>query len=357
MNAKMAWALVAATLMVSCTEDAEEEQGVCTEGPRVLALGSKWTESGGSSSLDLVGCGKVQAYEPSRGMPAHSDLALDLAGGNTYLIDRQGGAVTGFLGSDLSKPFLDVNVGGDANPYAVAKLADHLWVARYGSTHLLGIPFSGAKADSIDLSSYADTSTRIPRMMGVEVWNGKLVVALQRLDKSWSAVDSSVVLVVDPATKKVETRIALPFRNPEGVDLRGNLLALACLGGYGEKPDAGLVVVDLSKGVVSTAVSGVELGGDPSRVAFVSDDRVWAALLVVKHPNYKAVPVDLASKKVGSPFAEAGSVGDLAFDGGSLWVANHDDASPRVYRVDPTSGAKTGEYTARLAPGRLLVLP
>lgn len=356
MNAKMAWAAMAAMFLVSCSEDPQEESTVCNEGTRVLALGTKWASDGGASSLDLIGCGRVQAYEPSKGMPT-SDAAIDLAGGNVYLLDRAGGIVTGFVGSDISKPFFDQNVGGEANPYGVGRLGDYLWVARYGSTHLLGIPFGGAKPDSIDLSSFADASTNLPRMMAAKVWNGKLVVPVQHLDKNWTATDSSLVLVIDPDTKKVEKRIALPFNNPEGVDLRGDMLALACLGGYGTKPDAGLVVVDLAKGAVSVAISGDSLGGDPARVAFTSNDRVWAALMLVKHPNYKVVPVDLAAKKVGAAFEEASSVGDVVFDGASLWVANHDDASPKVYRVDPATGAKIGEFATRLAPGRLLVVP
>ncbi|MBK9577741.1 MAG: hypothetical protein IPK50_07455 [Fibrobacterota bacterium] len=356
MNAKIAWAVMAAMALVSCSEDPQEESTVCNEGTRVLALGTKWASDGGTSSLDMIGCGKVQAYEPSKGMP-RSDAALDLAGGNVYLLDRGAGTVTGFIGSDISKPFLDQNLSSEANPYGVGRLGDHLWVARYGSTHLLGIPFGSAKPDSIDLSSYADASTSLPRMMAVKAWNGKLVVPVQRLDKNWTAIDSSLVLVIDPASRKVEKRIALPFNNPEGVDLRGDLLALACLGGYGTKPDAGLVVVDLAKGVVSVAISGDSLGGDPARVAFTSGDRVWAAVMQAKHPNYKATPVDLTARKVGASFDGAGAVGDVVFDGASLWVANHDDASPKVFRVDPATGAMTGEFATRLAPGRLLVLP
>lgn len=358
MNAKMIWALMASTVLFSCTEDAQEEEGVCREGVRVLALGNKYGSGAdaGSSSLDLIGCGKVQAMEPTHGMPATSDVALDLAGGNVYLLDRSKGVVSGFVGSDLTKNFLDQNVGAGSNPYGVGRLGDMLWVARYGASHLLGIPFGGAKADSIDLSAYADTSTTLPRMMAAKVWNGKLVVPVQRLDKSWTAKDSSLVLVIDPSTLKVEKRIALPFRNPEDVDLRGDLLALACIGGYGSAPDGGLAVVDLAKGVVSSSISGDLLGGDPARVSFTSNDRVWAALYV-KYPTYKALPVDLSTQKIGSFFSGSDAVGDLAFDGASLWISNHDDKSPKVYRVDPATGEKTGEFATRLAPGQLLVLP
>ncbi len=358
MNAKIAWMMMAGTLLVSCGEDPVEEATSCTEGTRILALGQKFGSGAdeGSSSLDLIGCGKVQAHDPSLGMPARSDVAIDLAGGNVYVLDRAKGVVSGFVGSDLSKNFLDQNVGGAANPYGVARLGDHLWVARYGSSHLLGIPFGDAKADSIDLSSFADTSTVVPRMMAAKVWKGKLVVPVQRLDKNWTATDSSLVLVIDVATSKVEKRIALPFRNPEDVDQRGDLLALACLGGYGAAPDGGLAVVDLAKGVVSAAISGDLLGGDPARVAFTSNDRVWAALYV-KYPTYKALPIDLSTKKVGSFFPQSDAVGDLAFDGASLWIANHDDKSPKVYRLDPATGDMTGEYATRLAPGQLLVLP
>lgn len=355
MNAKIAWAVMVGICLASCSEDPQEESTVCTEGTRVLALGTKYG-SPGASSLDLIGCGKVQAYEPSGGMPITSNLFLGLAGGNVYLLDNSSSEVTGFVGADLSKNFLDQNVGDKSNPYSVARLGDYLWVARWGSSHLLGIPFGGAKADSIDLSSYSDPSLSMPRMMAVKVWNGKLVVPVQRLDKTSGPADSSLVLVIDPDTKTVEKRIALPFRNPEDLDVRGDLMVLGCTGGWASSKDGGIAVVDLAKSLVTTAIAADSLGGDPSRVVFVSADRVWVAL-DMGYPSTKALPIDLAAKKVGAIFADAGAVGDLAFDGASLWVANHDDKSPVVYRVDPATGAKNGEYATRLAPGQLLVLP
>lgn len=355
MIAKMAWALAAAALLASCTDPVDEEQSAsCTEGPRVAVLGQKYGKEG-ASSLDMVGCGKVQSFEPAKGMPAHSDVWIDQAGGNFYLIDRKAGTVTGFVGTDLAKPFLDQNVGSAGNPYGVAKLGDHLWVARFGSNRLLGIPFGDAQADSIDLSAYNDPKGTEPGMMAVKAWKGKLVTVLQRQKSDWTANDTGLVVLIDPATKAMQT-ISLPFSNPYDIDLRGDKLLVACAGSWSSSTDGGLALVNLAGLSVATSITGKTLGGDPSAVAMVSDSTAWVSIGET-YPTARARSVDLSAGSVGPWFAKANQVGDLAFDGGSLWVANHSDDEPMVYRVNPVTGDPTGEYRVRLAPGVLQVLP
>jgi len=342
-----------AILLASC--DTVSPVPVPDQGPSVWVLGQKYGTTG-SSSLDRISDGKIAAATPPAGMPSHSNTGICVSNQVLYLFDKNLGVVTGFDHGDFSKVTLDENVGASANPYEAASLNGAVWVARFGSSSLVALGSSGAHVDSIDLSAFDVGGATVPYMMAVKIWNNKLVVPVERLDANYGATDSSLVLVIDPTSHKIEKRILLPYRNPYDADLRGDKLALGCTGGWASTTDGGLAVVDLAGGTVVKAIPSSSLKGDPSSVAFTSDDRVWVGL-DLGYPKTQALPVDLSSSKIGAVFASATSVGDLAFDGTSLWIANHDDNSPYVYEIDPATGFQKSCLLATLAPAELAVLP
>lgn len=320
----------------------------------VYVIGQKYGE-GGSSSLDRIRDGALSAVALAK-IPAHSNTGIATDGGMVFFMDRTLGVVTGFADGDPSKPVVDVNVGSEANPYDVAVLSGKAWIARYGSSSLLAVDLATGKAvDSIDLSSYGNGAAPVPSMMAVVRWNSKLVVPVQRQDAKFKPADSSLVLIVDPTTRKVEKRIALPFGNVYDVDLRGNLLVAGCIGDWSSSTNGGLAIVDLATGTVTKSIPATILGGDPSTVAFTSDDVVWTTVAGT-YPESKARPVNLGSSTPGTMFATAVAASDVAFDGRDVWVADGDDAKPFVYRVDPATSKSTLELRATLAPRGLLVL-
>lgn len=320
----------------------------------IYVLGQKYGPKGGSS-LDRIRDGAISAIE-LEALPIHSNTSISADSDLVFLFDREAGVATAFAGGDPSHVVLDENVGGSSNPYDAAVVGGTVWVARYGSASLVGLSRATGKAiDSIDLSAYNDTGASVPNMIAAVRWNGKLVVPAERLTARYAAVDSSVILVIDPASHRVEKRIALPFRNVYDVSLRGDLLAAGCTGGWGSTTDGGLSIVDLAAGRVTRTFASTDLGGDPSKVEFTGDATVWVAVDLV-YPLSKARTLDLATGKVGAYFNGADAVGDLAFDGRSLWIANHDDAAPFVYSVDPVTGSQRGVVRSTLAPGVLAVL-
>lgn len=349
-----ATATAIAALFLTACDDTGIQPVPDTTRPGVFVLGQKYAADG-SSSLQKIQDGGIVDATPAAGMPAHSNTRIDMAAGTLFLFDGNKGTATGFGDGDIRKPVFDENLGSSSNPYAVAKLGDRYWFALYGSAKLRGIPASGGEAREIDLSRYNEVGAAVPYAMGVLAWNGKLVAVLQRLDKDYQPADSSLVLVIDASSGSVDRRVALPFRNPYDVDLRGDRLALGCTGGWSSNADGGLVVVDLAAGSVTKSVKSTVIGGDPASVAFVSDDRVWVGA-DLGYPVSKAISVDLASGRIGVPFGEAASVLDLAWDGTSLWIANHDDDAPYVYEIDAATGSKKKRYTAVLAPGYLKVV-
>lgn len=322
--------------------------------PGVFVLGQKYGPNGGSSLQKIVDSAIVDAT-PFEGMPTHSNTRIAMASGTLFLFDGNTGSATGFGGGDIGNVVFDENLGSSSNPYSAAMIGDRAWFALYGSAKLRGISTVDGSSKEIDLSGFNETTAAVPYAMGVVAWNGRLVAVVQRLDKNYKpAGDSSLVLVLDPSSGSVEKRIALPFRNPYDIDARGDLLALGCTGGWGSNTDGGLVVVDLSSGSVTKSVAATAIGGDPASVAFVSDDRVWVGA-DMGYPVSKALPVDISTGGVGTAFAGADAALDLAFDGVSLWVANHDDDAPYVHEIDPATGATRNSYRAQLAPGFLKV--
>lgn len=357
MNARLsllgAFALLAAGLS-GCDDSTSAPTTDPGKAGDVYVLGQKYG-GGGSSSLDRIRDGALSSVALSK-IPAHSNTGIAADDGIVFFLDRTLGVVTGFSEGDPSKPVLDVNVGSEANPYDVAVLSGKAWVARYGSSSLLAVDLSTGKAvDSIDLSAYAVAGTDVPSMMAVVRWNSKLVVPVQRQDADFNPADSSLVLIVDPAARKVEKRIALPFGNVYDVDLRGNLLAAGCIGDWSSSTNGGLAIVDLSTGSVTKAIPAKTLEGDPSTVAFTGDDVVWTTVAGT-YPTSKARPVTLGSSTPGATFEGATKASDVAFDGRDVWVAEGDDAKPLVFRVDPATGKSTLELRATLAPRGLLVL-
>jgi len=352
---RIAAVLAAATLpFLGCDDSTSVPASDPGRTGDIYVLGQKYGKGGGSS-LDRIRDGAISPVA-LEAIPAHSNTSISADSDLVFLFDRTAGVATAFAGGDPSHVVLDENLGGKANPYDAAVVGGTIWVARYGSASLVGLSRATGKAvDSIDLSAYNLPGTSVPNMIAAVRWNGKLVVPVERQDANWTASDSSLVLVVDPATRRVEKRIALPFKNVYDVSLRGDLLAAGCTAGWDSTSDGGLAVVDLAAGRVTTQVPAKTLGGDPSQVAFTGDATIWV-VTDLGYPISKARPFDIATGKVGAYFPGADAVGDLAFDGRSLWIANHDDAAPFVYSVDPVTGSQRGVVRSTLAPGVLAVL-
>lgn len=320
----------------------------------VYVIGQKYG-GGGSSSLDRIRDGALSSVALAK-IPAHSNTGIAADGGIVFFLDKTLGVVTGFANGDPSNVVLDLNVGASSNPYDVAVLSGKAWIARYESASLLAVDLATGKAsDSIDLSSYGNGKAPVPNMMAVVRWNSKLVVPVQRQDADFIAADTSLVLIIDPTTRKVEQRIALPFGNVYDVDLRGDFLALGCIGGWDSNTNGGLAIVNLATATVTKSIPATVLEGDPTTVAFTADDVVWTTI-DQSYPNSRARSVTLSTSKPGALFEAASAAADVAFDGRDVWVANGSDANPIVYRIDPATSKSTLELRATLAARGLLVL-
>ena len=183
-----------------------------------------------------------------------SDNFVDTAGGATYLFDHTTGVITGFTGhAPNTNITLNAQTGVSSNPYGIAIASGKAFIPRYNSKFLLILDptqVGGGTRDSIDLSTYVsrhpvDTAASAPRMAAVTAYNGYIFVTLQRLNYKYSALDTSLVVVINASTKAVVSTIPLHFRNPVAAHAVGSTWFITSIAGYGDQA-GGVEKIDLS---------------------------------------------------------------------------------------------------------------
>jgi DNA-binding beta-propeller fold protein YncE len=178
-----------------------------------------------------------------------------------------------------------VNTGSKSNPYQVALLDGKAFVARYGSAHLLILDAGrkdGGTRDSIDLSAWAADSLKgtpgaVPHMAAAVAHGGKVFVAVQRLT-GWTAKDTSKVLIIDAASRKVTGSIDLLRKNPVAVAALGRYLYVSCVEGYGSFTGA-VERIDMQEGKHAGLVveeKDLDPPSDLSSFVPVSDSKGYA---------------------------------------------------------------------------------
>jgi hypothetical protein len=207
-------------------------------------------------------------------IPFGSDPGITAVDGKVYLIDHTTGAVTGFTGNTPGQNVtLDVQAGAGSNPYAIAISGGKAYVTRYNKSSLLILNDAGAigggTRDSIDLSAYVsrtpvDSPATAPRMAAVTAHDGYVFVTLQRLNYKYAAKDTSLVLVINAATKAIEKAIPLTFRNPGSAEVRDGVWYISGVQAYGVL-DGGVEKINLAtRAHAGTVVTEATLGGDVS---------------------------------------------------------------------------------------------
>ena len=221
-----------------------------TQDNRLIITETNYTTQGAVSVLHLS-AGLIQKSVLTFG----SDNTLAAADDKIFLLDRKTGVVTGFTGhSPNQSVVLNVQTGAVSNPYGVALSNNLAFIPRYDSKSLLVLDatkLDGGVRDSIDLSQYsshhpADTAALVPRMFAVTAYNGYVFVALQRLNYQYSALDTSLIVVINVATKQIASTIPLHFKNPISAHAAGSAWYLSSIAGYGDV-SGGVEKIDLSQ--------------------------------------------------------------------------------------------------------------
>ncbi len=335
---------LSALLLLACSRQA----------PVIPEAGDPLTRGGAATLyVSVVGAGAsgVRKVDLTAGtisqnvLPGGIDLQLrfDPYGKELAVIGRYGVDRLTFASPDLSGFRKEVALAPASNPQDIAFLNAHLaYVSYLGLEHLDLLNREGVKQAEVDLSRWSDSSGS-PEATYLQWVDGKLLVTLQRLNRSFKAEDKSYALLVDPASHSIVAETELIYTNPstESSILSDAIyIGEAGVVGMGEPvPDGGIEQLNPvsleSRGIVITEAV---LGGDLLDFVIVSPSLGFAIVqngathLVRFNPTRGELEGSLV-QGVGYQFA------DLLWDENRrlLFVADRSDAAPAV-RVFNASG-------------------
>jgi hypothetical protein len=292
----------------------------------------------------------------------HGDAAAFDYEGKVYILNRLGADNLQVV--DPANGFATTaqySVGSGTNPFGIAFESSTLaYVTRYADASLLIInPSTGENLFTLDMTAFADADG-IPEMAAVTIKNGKLYVAVQRLDRNnfFTPAGGSLVAVYDIATRNLVTTITLPFQNPVGAEfetLSGDRIAISCVGSYGVN-DGGIAVIDTTTDTVSAlGTTEAELGGDLGAIALNEDGSGFA---IVSDTSFNTILKSFTTGgTVTTLYSPTGFVlSDVTIHSGELWVSDRDTTTPGVRIFDSATGAQitTEPISTGLAPTTIL---
>ncbi|NCO57028.1 MAG: hypothetical protein COW73_09090 [Nitrospirae bacterium CG18_big_fil_WC_8_21_14_2_50_70_55] len=301
--------------------------------------------------------------------PVSTDVVLRAADGRVYALNRTAGNLQLLdPARGLATGTSQFSTGAGSNPHDLAVVDGRAYVSRYGLASLLVIdPTTGSELATIDLATLAD-GDQIPEMDRLAVWQGKLVVTLQRLDENsfFAPTDHSSVAIVDPTTNQLTGHFDLASPNPvSALASDGNALFVATTGSWGVA-DGGIERLNPDLTGSTTVVEGAELDGDLGELAIVSPTKGYVVVsgLDWENPNNRVVAFNPTSGAIGATvYQTAAYLPEIATSPDHAWlaIADRNPAAPGVVLVDPatdqvvsTAPINNGE---RLPPSSLLFLP
>jgi hypothetical protein len=133
----------------------------------------------------------------------------------------------------------------------------------------------------------------------VTAHGGNVFVALQRFDHQWD-IDTSLVLVIDAATRAITDTIPLLFRNPVTASVHDGIWYVGGVAGYGDL-EGGIERIDLATRThAGELVTEETLGGDISSYVSTGADQGYAVILTGTWPDirYFIKPVEAPAANV-----------------------------------------------------------
>jgi hypothetical protein len=216
------------------------------------------------------------------------------------------------------------------------------------------------EVESFDLSRYVGSeggkTGKTPGVLGFASHDGHLFVPLQRLGSDWKPLDTSLVLEIDPVSRKVVREIKLPLANPYAMKLVGGTLYLACVGAWSDDAyenvlDGGVVSVDLAKGTSEIVVRETTLGGNVSDVQAIGS-KVYVAVSTTWPSTHVAV---VEGGRVTDTVGGIQLAGGLQTNGSQLLVGVR-ETTPFVALVDTASDSATAKISTGIEPTNMDLL-
>jgi len=308
----------------------------------VIATVAADYSSGAHSVVSVDPAGGPRTVQNNLAPTPISDITVAAHGDHFYRIERfQADNVTKFSVATPADPIwqfstMEPGEEGTSNPYDLVFVDDQkAYLIRYGKTTAWIVNPSAAdqagfKIGELDLSAYAD-SDGIPEMITGVIADGKLFIALQRLDRGNGFVPSNdgYVAVFDTAT---DTEIDTGTPNPEG--LPGIQLPIRNLGGiqYLEEND-------------SVFVQGV---GDYGSSWTGRNPEYSGGIVRIDPVTYNVALVVDDGDAADHPYGNISGMGIVSADKG-YFVGYAGFGDNTLYAFDPTTGTVFGAANDQLA--------
>lgn len=359
----------AASLITACSSGGGDPFSTAPEADDVVAVVAARASNFSSGAVSLVNGGTFVAQNRQGASPT-SDIRVRVAGDRYFVIERFGSnrikrySLSAPNTATLTASTQGDGDTGDSNPADLLVVSPTKgYLLRYGSGSLWIVNPSatseaGFKTGEIDLSHY--DADGVPEMIAAVIDNGRLFVALQRLE-GFAAVKSGYVAVIDLNTdEEIITGdadalpgIELPFRNPTGLVLdpgSDGLLVIASGGFDGSFTpvfEGGIARIhNSSYAVESLLEDGTEDDapfGQFGELAAVTGDRAYFTAGTPFGPQtlYRFNPTNDTAPVAVDGFAEV-EIGPLAVDPlDRLWVGRAETAAPGLNVLDFVDGQES----------------
>ncbi len=373
---RFALALLPAVLLAACSDNDNGGDDVEFSDAAVIATRTAIYDAG---AVALVSAEAPYTAQNKLIANKLSDIVVRSGGDHYFLIERGIGRISRYEGENPASAVYtySTQLAGEAagsNPATLVIVNDtKAYLLRYGSGKLWIVNPSASseaafKTGEIDLSHYDVDG--VPEMISGLIKDGKLYVAMQRLE-SFAAIKNSYVAVIDTSTDQEVTTgsaaatlkgIELPLRNVGG-GLVAGLLAIPDSskilafgpGDYGSFPDylaaydGGIATIDTTGYAASLLIDDGDSGTHPygqiidvaavsaSRAYFIGSTGFDADQTLYRFDPGSATPTPVAVSGYG-PLG----LGSLAVDpSGNLWVSRTDASAPGVSILGFTSNTET----------------
>lgn len=213
----------------------------------------------------------------------NSDAVAAFFDGSIYVVNRFGQDNIQLINSSSFATTGQFSTGNGSNPQDIALVsANEAYVSRLNETSLLRMnPATGDTLGTIDFAAHADTDGK-PEMTALHLQDGKLYVALQRLDQNafFSPTDHSEIVVINTTDNTIEKTLVTEALNP-GTDFvfHEDLGLLIGETGFFGTNDGGIEAIDVTTGQSQgLIISEATLGGDIIAFDLLSKDKGYAVV-------------------------------------------------------------------------------
>lgn len=343
--------------MCACAStDAAPSNATCN-GVELLVAASDY-----SSSL-VCGAPRCESGPRTSGVDLGKDPMLSASNGRAFFLARDNDLVFELdpkCGTPTARYSVhEENARGTSNPHDAAAAPDgSIFIVLYNVPRIAILDKNGKQEASIDLSMFdSDGNPQADAIRIVTVGGAaKAFVTLERLDDKdrLRSKQSSSMLRIDVATRRVEATIELAGRNPFNAmaELDGALY-LAEPGNFDSATDAlaGIERFDTATSTTRLLVGERDLGGSVAEVAVA--DGCGAAIVAAPEPNVNPTSLVTFDPVTGKAFTTASTavlgptkgydLQGLAWRGASLYVGDRrsDGSGFRVHVFERDRGTCT----------------